>query len=270
MYCIYHYSDSKLHRHTHMEGVETPLLQKQLLYHHLSGTDHLTPKDQCNTCVLFMEQVRSLYKTPNVQILLMFYIDKYFYIYIHISWWCINKRMAITARKVSDMIINARLSCLSVTSLKEPISHDFPESWGNICSFFSFSYLAFVSIKSKTIHISLCFYFLSWSLLALQQVQPFLNPNNSPKNVIDLPHKLFWIVKTWEDSIGIVITPTPRTQREVHVCDKDFLMKHLMWLHNQDCVTHLLPSPTTHWGVCDVHIGYIPIGILLRTYPEVS
>lgn len=46
--------------------------------------------------------------------------------------------MAITARKVSDMIINARLSCLSVTSLKEPISHDFPESLGNICSFVSF------------------------------------------------------------------------------------------------------------------------------------
>lgn len=138
MYCIYHYSDSKLHRHTHMEGVETPLLQKQLLYHHLSGTDHLTPKDQCNTCVLFIEQVRSLNKTPLVQILLMFYIDKYFYIYIHISWWCINKRMAITARKVSDMIINARLSCLSVTSLKESISLDFPESIGNICSFVSF------------------------------------------------------------------------------------------------------------------------------------
>lgn len=127
------------YRHcTHMEGVETPLLQKQLLYHHLSGTDHLTPKDQCNTCVLFIEQVRSLYKTPNVQILLMLYMDKYFCIYIHISWWCINRRMAITARKVSDMIINARLSCLSVTSSKESISLDFPESLGNICSFVSF------------------------------------------------------------------------------------------------------------------------------------
>lgn len=133
------------------------------------------------------------------------------------------------------------------------------------------SYLAFVSIRCKTIHISLCFYFLSWSLLALQQVQPVLNPNNSPKNVMDLPHKLFWIVKTWEDSIRIVLTPTPRTQREVHVCDKDFLMKHLMWLLDQDCVTHPLPSPTKHWGICDVHIDDIHIlGILLRTYPEVS
>lgn len=171
-----------------------------------------------------MKQVRSLYKTPNVQILLMFYIDKYFCIYIHISWWCINKWIAITASKVSNMIINARLSCFSLTSLKEPISH------GEIFVVLFPSYLAFVSIKSKTIHISLCFYFLSWYLLALQQVQPVLNPNNSPKNVIDIPNRLLWIVKTWEDSIGIVITPTPRTQREVHVCDKDFLMKHLMWL----------------------------------------
>lgn len=46
--------------------------------------------------------------------------------------------MANTASKVSDMIINARLSCLSVTSLKESISLDFPESLGNICSFVSF------------------------------------------------------------------------------------------------------------------------------------
>lgn len=65
----------------------------------------------------------------------MFYIDKYFYIYIYIFWWCINKRMVIIVRKVLDMIINVRLFCFFVILLKELIFFDLLELLGNICSF---------------------------------------------------------------------------------------------------------------------------------------